>query len=143
MRPYTRSHFVLIFLCLVAISSYAQEETRHTEAEELQGLVDDILKGTHQQVTKASITALAVFIDGSSQEDLFQALFSENPSSVFMFERKRKISAHRVTICRDSNAALVTAITTEKDGRLPRIHTVFLAKAIEGNWMICNWHTSD
>jgi hypothetical protein len=143
MRSYPRNHIVAIFLCLLATSSFAQKETRQTEAEELQGLVDDILKGTHQQVTRASITALAYLIDGSSQEDLSEALFSDNPSTVFILERKRKIPVHRVTISRDSNAALVTAITTEEDGRLPRIHTVFLAKAIEGNWMICNWHTSN
>jgi hypothetical protein len=143
MRFCPRNHIVAIFLCLLATSSYAQKETRHTEAEELQGLVDDVLKGAHRQVTKASITALAYLIDGSSQEDLSEALFSDNPSTVFILERKRRISAHRVTICRDSYAALVTAITTEEDGRLPRIHTVFLAKAIEGDWMICNWHTSN
>ena len=134
---------LIAFLFVITTGLYAQEGIRPPDAYELHGLVDDILTGTHQKVTKASISQNSVFIDGASEQDLYQALFGTDASNTIKLERNRKVLKRRLGLSADSKAGFVIVTTVAEDRTQPRVHSVYFSKSDKGDWMIWSWHTSN
>jgi hypothetical protein len=116
---------------------------RPPEAIEISGIVDDILKGVNEDVTKSAIDFGAPLIDGASYNDLYDALFGPVKSKIFELEHNRKTVFSRLWISTDFAGALVLRKTVSLSSDQPRFHSVYFNKYKDGSWHICSWHTSN
>jgi hypothetical protein len=138
---------MIALLALVcATSSNAQDDfffQRPPEADELKGIVDDILKGNHAKGARSAIGPDALLVDGTSDQFLLDALFGATKSRTFELEHQRMVVMHRLWISPDFKSAFVIAKTVSSARTQPRLHSVFFTKAANADWLIRSWHTSN
>lgn len=143
---------VSVLTCLVVSSSLAQDpvfipndpatpETRFA-AEEIKGIVRDILQGADRPSIRSAISPGALLVDGGSQRDLSEALFGKNRSTAVIRESDRKVTIERLSISPETTSAYLVTEIQFKTRTESRFHSVFFMKDKQGNWKVKHWHTS-
>ncbi len=119
----------------------ATPETR-IAAEEIKGIVRDILQGADRPSIRSAITLGALLVEGGSKTDLSEALFGKSKSTAFIREADRKVTIERLSISPDATSAYLITEIQFKSRTESRFHSVFFMKDKQGDWKVKHWHTS-
>lgn len=144
--------YVCVFVFALMSASPAQDpvfipndpapaEFRYT-AEEIKGVVHDILQGVSRPSVKSTILPAAMLIDGGSQSDLSESLFGNKKSTAFTREKDPKVTIEQLWISPELTSAYLITEIRSKTKEESRFHSVFFMKDKKGDWKIKHWHTS-
>jgi hypothetical protein len=138
--------FIAVLLITVSIGSFLtaspdKAAERQKLVSHLQGIVEDLIKGSNPQTALSSVDVEAYLIDGVNYENLAGVLKGESTHCQVVEGKDTKIALSSLVVNDEENASYVI-VKTRTPGLTERYHSVVLFKTTGDSWKVKSWHVS-